>query len=280
MKEKTIVYQPTSITEMQTLLKNNQKIVPLGGATEFLFGQAELSISLPRYLLSLSTIKEFYEITKTERYVDLGAMVTLGRILDLGEKNIPPILYSAMKTISSKNLRSLATIGGNLALTKGLKTLYPIMMNLDTRVEIKTGTETFWEPYSKYASDEFAEIRNQPHVITRVRIYTDGWSYSFFKRFGKKGVLDNETAYFVFLIRGQKNLISDARISFSGEKFFRSRAFEEALKGQTLPFSLPVIDGFLSKGKETFTSDLFAQKFQELLFFNLFEKCIRDLHYA
>ena len=86
MKEKTIVYEPASITEMQTLLKNNQQILPLGGATEFLQGQIELPISLPHYLLSLSNIKELSEINKTERYIDLGAMVTLGHILDLGEK--------------------------------------------------------------------------------------------------------------------------------------------------------------------------------------------------
>ena len=279
MKEKTIVYEPASITEMQTLLKNNQQILPLGGATEFLQGQIELPISLPHYLLSLSNIKELSEINKTERYIDLGAMVTLGHILDLGEKNIPPLLYSSLRTIASKNARSLATVGGNLALSRTLKTLYPVMMSLDTRVEIKTGTETFWEPYSKYASDEFVEIRKKPYVITRVRIYTEHWSYSFFERLGKKGVLDNETAYFVFLIKGQKNLISDVRISYSSEKFFRSREFEEKIKGQTLPFSMQNIEHILSDSKKIFTSEIFSQKFQELIFFNLLEKCILDLNH-
>lgn len=277
IQEKTIVYQPTSLTEMQTLLKNNQQILPLAACTEFLQGQPELSFSMPKYLVSLLNLKELQEVNKTERYLDLGAMVTLERILDLGEKNIPPLLYSSIQTIASKNLRTLATLGGNIAITHNSKTLYPILITLDTRIEIKNGTETFWEPYAKYASDDFIDFRSKPHVITRVRIYSENWTHNFFRRLGKKGLLDNKTAYFIFLVKVQKNLITDIRISFTDTTFYRSREFEDTILGRTIPFDRKDLVQIIETSKKFFTSEHFNEKFKELIFFNLLEKCLLDL---
>lgn len=277
MKQNTIVYQPTSLSEAQTLLKNNRQIIPIAGGTEFLHNQNELSFELPKYLLSLSNIKELTEITKTERYIDFGAMVTLQRIIELGEKNLPSILYRSLRTISVQNLRSLATIGGNIALSKGLKTLFPIMMTLDARVEVKTQTDTMWMPYLKYASDEFSPDRNKPHIITHVRLYDEDWSYGFFKRLGKKGILDEETAYFIFLIKAQKNLITDVHLCFAANKIFRNKEFENALLGHILPFSARDRNATLEQASRFCSDEWFTQKFHKLIFFNLLEKCLLDL---
>lgn len=278
MNEKTIVYQPTSMSEVQTLLKNNQNISALAGCTEFLLGQHELNFTLPKYLISLSGLKDLHEVNKTERYLNLGAMVSLNKILSLGERNIPTILFMSLKTISSINLRNLSTIGGNLAITKKLKTLYAVMMALDVRIEIKTGTETLWLPFSKYVSDDFAEIRNKPYIITSIRIYDENWTYSFFKRVGKKGIIDYETAYFIFLIKLQKNLITDVRVCFSAKSFFRSREFENSILGMTLPFSKKDILQILDNAKKFFPDEVFIHGFHKQIFFNLLLKCFVDLN--
>lgn len=277
MKENTIVYTPTTMAEAQTLLKNNQSIIPLAGCTEFLLGQSELPFTLPKYLVSLSGLKELHEVNKTERYLDFGAMVTLNKVIDLGEKNLPGILYQGLKVISSINLRNLSTIGGNIALTKKLKTLYSVMMALDVKLEIKTGTESMWIPFSKYASDEFASVRNKPYIITRVRIYDENWTYGFFKRIGKKGIIDYETAYYIFLVKLQKNLITDIRVCFSANTFFRSKEFENKILGRTLPFSAKDIAQILEDGKSFFPDDFFAQSFHRQIFFNLLERSLLEL---
>lgn len=275
--ENTIVYQPTSITEVQSLLKNNQNISALAGCTEFLLGQTEMKFTLPKYLISLARLKDLHDVSKTERYLDIGAMVTLNKILNLGEKNIPSILFSSLKTISSINLRNISTIGGNLAITKNFKTLYAVIMALDVRLEIKTGTESLWIPFSKYASDEFFETRNKPYIITRVRIYDENWSYSFFKRVGKKGIIDHETAYFIFLLKVQKNLITDMRVCFSAKTFFRSKEFENALLGRTLPFSKKDILQIIEDCKHFFPDEVFIQNFHKQIFYNMLVKCLHDL---
>lgn len=278
MKENTIVYQATSMSEVQTLLKNNQNIRPLAGCTELLLGQSELSITLPKYLISLAGIKELHEVNKTERYLELGAMVSLDQILNLGQKNIPSILFSSLKTISTINIRKLSSIGGNLAITKTLKTLYAVMMALDVRIEIKTGTESFWLPFSKYVSDELSELRSKPYIITRVRIYDENWSYNFFKRIGKKGIIDHETAYFIFLVKLQKNLITDVSVCFSAKSFFHSREFENTILGLTLPFSKKDITHILEASEKFFTDEVFIQGFHRQIFFNLLLKCLIDLN--
>ena len=277
MSENVIVYQPSTLTEVQSLLKNNQHIKVMAGGTELLRNQLELSFKLPRYVLSLCNVKELYDITKTERYIDFGAMVSLGRMIDLGEKNIGSLLYSSLKTIASRNVRFLSTIGGNLEVTGTLKTLMPVMMTLDTRVEVKTAQETVWVPYLKYVGEEYRAVREAPHVITRVRMYTDAWNYSFFERLGKKGIIDDETAYFSFLVKCQKNLITDVRLCFSVQSVFRSKELENTILGEMLPFSVKDVNTILQNTKKYFTDEKFTHKLHKLIFFNLVKKCLLDL---
>lgn len=151
------------------------------------------------------------------------------------------------------------------------------MTILDSRVEIKTGTETFWLPYSKYASDDYSDLRQKPHVITRARIYSENWTHSFFNRLGKKGLIDNKTAYFIFLAEVQKNLITDIRISFTATNFFRSREFENTILGRTIPFDKEDLAEIIATCKKYFTNDVFNERFQKLIFFNLMEKSLVDL---
>lgn len=277
MSDNTVVYRPSTFNEVQSLLKNNQHIKVMAGGTEFLYKQADLAFVLPKYILSLTGVKELFDIAKTERYMDFGSMVPLGQILQLGEKNIEPILYDSIKTIASTNLRFVASLGGNLAVTNMQKTLMPIIMLLDSRIELRTGTEVFWLPYSKYVGNESLELRQKPHVITRLRVYSENWNYSFFRRLGRKGVVDAETAYFIFLLKYQKNIITDVRICFSSSTILRSKEFENSILGEMLPLSSKDISVILQNSQKYFTDENITHKFHKLIFFNLLEKCLLEL---
>ena len=90
LTKNSIVYRARYMQEMQTILKNISNIKPIAGATGFLNHQTDEMIYLPEHILDLNFLPELKVISKTERYFEFGAAVTLNEILDLGKKNIPP----------------------------------------------------------------------------------------------------------------------------------------------------------------------------------------------
>ena len=50
---------------------------------------------LPEKMLSIFSLKELSEITRTENYIEAGSAVTLGRLLSQGKSKLPEVLNKA-----------------------------------------------------------------------------------------------------------------------------------------------------------------------------------------
>ena len=150
LTKNSIVYRARYMQEMQTILKNISNIKPIAGATGFLNHQTDEMIYLPEHILDLNFLPELKVISKTERYFEFGAAVTLNEILDLGKKNIPPSLYYSIEKIANNAIRSLATIGGNIATANPLSGTFLPMLALDAKLEIRTAENIEWVPFAKY----------------------------------------------------------------------------------------------------------------------------------
>ncbi len=112
------------MAELYTLMQNNTDITPLAGTTGLLKDCHTDRFLLPESILFLKNLPELETIAKRERFIDFGAAATLNTILELGEKNVPQILYQAISLAANPGVRSLATIGGNIAHAKFLP--YPV----------------------------------------------------------------------------------------------------------------------------------------------------------
>ena len=106
-QSKTFFYAK-NLNDIFYQLKNISDLNIVGGCTSFVENE------LPENNLSVRGIEELNQIDKHERYIDLGAAVQLSAIEDLGEANLPKIFYEAITTIANKNVRNIATIGGNI----------------------------------------------------------------------------------------------------------------------------------------------------------------------
>lgn len=273
-ENKTIAYSAKSVQEIPGLLKKVSGIKPIAGATAFLAEYTDEKMKLPERVLVLNSIPELKHINKTDRYIDFGACVTLESILSLGKKNIPSILYEALEQASNVSIRALSTIGGNIATANPLASAYLPLLALDTRLEIRTaeGTETI--PLGRYAAEEY---RTKPHVITKVRIQDETWSWSFYKRVGRKGYISETSAAFLFLIKIQKDILSGMRFMFAGKKLVRAKEFENLLLGRSLPLSEKDIKTIIAKSQTIFSKEYFGIPYHEKCFFNLLEDCLYKL---
>ncbi|MDR1597168.1 MAG: FAD binding domain-containing protein, partial [Treponema sp.] len=82
------VFFPTTLPELFSAWARFPDAVPFAGGTELLRNQGKQVLNLPRNILSLDQLDELHRITRTERYLEIGAMVKISDIIRLG-KTVP-----------------------------------------------------------------------------------------------------------------------------------------------------------------------------------------------
>lgn len=273
----TTVYYANSVPDAQLILKNIAGISLAAGCTEIARRQTGRSLHLQANVLALSQVPELCTMSKTERYIEFGSCVTLSDILQIGKKNIPEALYEAVGTIANPGVRSIATLGGNIAAKGQRLTAFAPLLALDARLEIRTPFEATWIPMARYFSNTGREQHATPEFISKIRIPTDSWDLSIFRRIGRPGIITDTTAAFTFLVKSQKNILADIRIAYAGKFFFRKREFENLMIGRSLPLSEKDIIVLMDKAELFFDRNLFPPSYERKCLFNLLEDSLRLL---
>ncbi|WP_294428108.1 FAD binding domain-containing protein [uncultured Treponema sp.] len=249
-------------------MKTISNLTIVAGCTSF------VEKELPENSLSVRDIAELKIIDKHERYIDFGSAVTLSEIEDLGEANLPPTMYSAIKSIATQNIRNIATIGGNISIKDFYSTLYATLLALDARLEFQTGDEIFFQNITRFVS------MPSKTLLTKVRLPLEEWEVSVFKKLSLPNKLNKLSASFVFLANSQKNQISDLRIAFAGSFKFRDIELENKLIGAHLPLSQTAISTFLLEAEDSFNKAVENENVDLILkrqFWNLVKYSLEQL---
>jgi len=277
MRNNTAISTVKTIAELHTLMQNVPDIVPIAGATGLLKDERTDRFILPESVLLLKKLPELETIVKRERFIDFGAAATLHTILELGNKNVPDILYQAISLAANPGIRYLATIGGNIAQAPVQNSCLIPLMALDTKIEIRTLKETFWMPLIRYCDESSNILRHTPHIILRIRIPLEEWTISYYKRLGPIGYIAADSASFVFLARTQKNFLSDVKLLFGGTRLIKSKEFENLLAGKGLPIDRRSIASLMKETEQMLQNDFSVSDisdFQKSRFLNLIEESL------
>ncbi len=223
MEGRRDVYFGTSLDNVLYQLKNRSSLRVCGGCT-FLK-------DLPGVALITRNIADLTQIEKRERYLELGAGVTLSAIMELGERHVPPVLYQALHSVATPIIRNMATLGGNLCMEPVRGALFAPLLALDSRLEFRTGSEVRPVQMSQFTAVPEASI------LAKVRIPLEDWDVSLFRRVGPSLVWDGNCASYAFLASIQKETLVNLRIAFCGALCLRSRELEDRLIGTKLPLS-------------------------------------------
>jgi len=268
----TTVYHPSSVQEVQTILRNVAGVSVVAGCTEIARRQTSRALFLPAHVIALSRVDELRAISKTERYLEFGASVTLGEILALGKKNLPEILHEALSRAANPGIRALATIGGNVCASDRRLSLFAPLIALDAKIEVRTQAESTWVSLARYAGPGMT-----PEFVSKVRVPTDSWDVTRYRRLGREGIVSSETAHFVFLAKSQKNILSDIRIAYADERFFRRREYENLMIGRSLPLSEKDIVNLMDKAELFVGKDAFPPSFRRSRMMNLLRDALGEL---
>jgi CO/xanthine dehydrogenase FAD-binding subunit len=245
------IHKPASFTELFALWNRFPAAVPYAGGTSIILGSGSDSgdgalhavykelPDLPANVLSLEKLDELKRITRTERYLEIGAMVRLSEISALG-KIVPEAVSETIKGIAGPQLRNLATIGGNLCISGDVSVP---MAALNAKFELRNAGGSRWISTQRFST--FTDDISKQELLTRIRIPLDEWNYTIYRKFLPQDSPNSEGGVLILLIKNQKNILSGiqmvfapsirSNISWVGEKLLREKMSETFLEGKTLP---------------------------------------------
>ncbi|MDR2619216.1 MAG: FAD binding domain-containing protein [Treponema sp.] len=241
------VFFPSNLQELFSAWSRFPDAVPYAGGTGIIRDQEKRVPVLPRNIIALDNLEDLRRITRTERYLEIGAAVRLSEILNLG-KIVPEILTKTLEGIAGPALRNLATIGGNICYRPSrLDTSAPLAA-LDAHYELRTADSARWISASRFSSLPGPPALEPQELLTRIRIPLEQWNYSIYRKFTSPG--NNEAGkVIVFILKNQKNILTDLRVVYSGTIILQDRNSETLLIGKRLPLEKKEAQNFLENWK-------------------------------
>ena len=241
------VYSPQSFQELFSIWKKNPEILLYAGGTELLRSRKICLPFFPREIISLDKIEELRRISRTERYLEIGAMAKLNQIIALG-KIVPEGLVRCLERIASPQLRNTATIGGNICNPdRRLDTSVPLIA-LDAHLELRSSQASRWISASQFASLPGPPAFTGQEILTRLRIPLEPWTFSSYSKFGSTGI-NEPGGGILFILRNQKNILSGIRVVYSGKIVLREKNSESMLTGKKLPLDIRDTRAFIENWK-------------------------------
>ncbi|GHU16603.1 FAD-binding protein [Spirochaetia bacterium] len=231
----TQVFSPSSFQELFAAWTRFPEAVPFAGGTELIRYQGEQTLTLPQNILSLDKIDELQRITRTERYLEIGAMVKLTDIIKMG-KIVPEALRLCLEGIGGPQMRCLATIGGNICTADRRLDASAPMIALDATYELRSAQSARWISASRFSVLPGPLAFNPQELLTRIRIPLDQWNYTVYRKFGSRDA-GMAGGALIFIIKNPKNILTDIRIVFAGEGILRDKNSETLLIGKRLPLN-------------------------------------------
>jgi len=231
------ILSPESYPELFTEWNRHPDAVLFAGGTSLVRKN-----DLPPVIFSLEKLEEMQRITRSERYLEIGAMVKLSRIIEL-RKFVPSVLVHCLRNIARPQLRNMATIGGNICLHLDSAAAFTA---LDAQYELRSAQSSRWITASRFSPEPGPGALGQRELLSRIRVPLDNWDYSAYRKF--KG----RARSVVFLAKPLKNMLADIRIICkTGNRVWRNKDSEILLIGKRLPLTRRIATAFVGRW-ETF----------------------------
>ena len=253
------IFYAKDISELQYQLKTNKGLKIVGGCTKI--------EEIPDKFISTKNIHELSQITRHERYIDIGPGATISKIIQVGQTHLPPILYEALNCVANPMIRNSATIGGNICYKGHKLTLYAPLLALDAKLEFKNQNETISEPLRT-----FKDIP-EGFILTNIRVPLIDAEVSIFRRIGPEHAINQDSASYAFVADTERNSIAKVQMAFAGAFTFHSKNIENSLMGERLPLTQTdinrihnnVINEFYKQTTDQMISDVVRQQFFNLV---------------
>ena len=227
------VFFPSALQELFSAWNHFPDAVLYAGGTEHIRNQGRRLPILPRNIIFLDKLEELRRVSRTERYLEIGAMVNLNQIIQLG-RIVPEVLIRCIENIACPQVRNQVTIGGNLC-TPGVRLdCSAPMVALDAQFELRTAQGSRWVRAEMFSSKPGPPDLGPREILTRIRIPLEMWDFTRYRKFRNSGSNTPGEAV-LFMIKNDKDILADIRVVYSGKAVLRNKDSETMLIDKRLP---------------------------------------------
>jgi CO/xanthine dehydrogenase FAD-binding subunit len=249
------VFFPDSTSELLQLYKRYPySTIYAGGLYIYpkLF-RGELRGQSQDVLICLKNTSDLKRMNRTARHIEIGAMVTIQNILDVGRNILPSGLYSLIEAVGPMPIRNIATIGGNLCTPGRIMDLYPAMHIMDAKIELRKPGTARWVPPGKMKSKKGILQLDRGEILTRIRIPMGLWNHYHYDAPRINNAPNIPLISFFGVANIEKETLNDFRVSinFNNDFIFRNKDIEAGLIGRKLPLQLKEKEAFLDSMKSS-----------------------------
>jgi xanthine dehydrogenase small subunit len=207
--------RPVNLKELKNHLNKINNFQYLAGGTDFNL-QRPIINTKESNLICLSDIKELNSIKHLKDKIVLGGAVTIENFMESIRSNIPEII-EILQRFGSPQIRNQGTIGGNLCTSSPIGDIAPILLILNTNLNLfgrngtrKVNIKNFFRGYRKniLKKDEIISSIEIPYANKKNKIFS--WKLS--KRYDQ----DISTVSLAINIQMQNNIIKELHIAAGG----------------------------------------------------------------
>jgi putative selenate reductase FAD-binding subunit len=152
-------HAPTTLEETVALKER------LAGSAVFLAGGTEVNSTAfsfaPEHVISLERLG-LTDILATKAELAMGARCTIQQIIDSAD--VPESIKAAGRHVCNRNIRNMATMGGQLGSNRSCSNLLPILVALEAELDLAAPGAARRMPALQYIAEDRKEL------ITQVRV--------------------------------------------------------------------------------------------------------------
>lgn len=216
-------YRPKTAREALAVKAKTRKAAWLGGGTEL---NSSYTAVKPAALIALAGLK-LDTVKAGAAGVSIGSGVTLQALCD--NKKVPAALRTAVAAVINRNVRNIATLGGNIGANKSCSNIIPTLVALGARVKIATqtgSTAIAIEEYLAAAKDRLILGVEIPKSRARVA-----------QRVFRRTANDISLIVVAVAITQAKGIVTDAVVAVGGvnKRVVRLKKLEQSLLGTVVP---------------------------------------------
>jgi len=236
------VFSPQTFQELFSTWSRFPDALPCAGGTGFIHAQGRRVPLLAPHIISLDKMEDLKKISRTERYLEIGAMVKLDQVLNLG-KIVPEAITRCFLRIADPQVRSQATIGGNICFPSGNLDACLPMVALDAQYELRTAGSSRWISAARFSSPDGPPVLATGELLTRIRIPLTPWSFTWYSKFND--AVNNNGSSILFIMKNEKTILTTIRIIYSGKSILREKNSETMFSGKRLPLDRKDAEAFV-----------------------------------
>lgn len=231
------IHYPKDLPETLEAMARHPGALLYAGGTDILREQGGRALSLPPVVICIHALPELRRAGLTERFLEIGACVSLVEALELGDSALPSLLAQALQGVGTPAIRNLATIGGNLACRERFMDLWPALACLDALAELRDRGGSTWMNVNRLCTPDGKPAFPEGGLLTRIRVPLERWDAATIRKVGSRDYPGPDTAVFALAARAEKGILSEFRLAFAGERALRLRDIEARIIGRSLPLS-------------------------------------------